>query len=217
MDTSRLDTFVDAAFAFVITLLVISFDELPSNSQELLDAAKQIPAFAASFAALMMFWRKHRNWSRRYGLESSQTIFCSLTLIFVVLVYVYPLRMLFEGLFSQISGGYLVTSYEMNSYADIRIMFVFYSVGFIAMSLLIFWLYRVSLKHKDELALSQFELRISKIEQQLSMFSILFGILSIVIAYSVPEPMVVLSGYIYFVLIPFLYLPKYLNKRKYGE
>ena len=31
LEVTRLDTFVDAAFAFVLTLLVISFDAIPSN------------------------------------------------------------------------------------------------------------------------------------------------------------------------------------------
>ena len=68
-ESSRLDTFVDAAFAFVLTLLVISFDEIPSSYPEMLEAVKRIPGFAASFAVLMMFWLQHRLWSRRFGLE----------------------------------------------------------------------------------------------------------------------------------------------------
>ena len=130
LEVTRLDTFVDAAFAFVLTLLVISFDAIPSDIPEMLAAVRRIPGFAASFAILMMFWLQHRLWSRRYGLENSKTILYSLTLIFVMLVYVYPLRMVFEGLFSNLSGGYLSTSYRIETYNEMRMMFVFYSVGF---------------------------------------------------------------------------------------
>ena len=63
LEVTRLDTFIDAAFAFVLTLLVISFDEIPSNYAEMMAAVKRIPAFAASFALLMMFWLPHRRWS----------------------------------------------------------------------------------------------------------------------------------------------------------
>ena len=31
LEVTRLDTFIDAAFAFVLTLLVISFDEIPQT------------------------------------------------------------------------------------------------------------------------------------------------------------------------------------------
>ncbi len=63
LEVTRLDTFIDAAFAFVLTLLVISFDEIPSNYAEMMAAVKRIPAFVASFALLMMFWLPHRRWS----------------------------------------------------------------------------------------------------------------------------------------------------------
>lgn len=55
LEVTRLDTFIDAAFAFVLTLLVISFDEIPSNYAEMMAAVKRIPAFSASFAIIMMF------------------------------------------------------------------------------------------------------------------------------------------------------------------
>ena len=133
LEVTRLDTFIDAAFAFVLTLLVISFDEIPSNHAEMLAAVKRIPGFAASFAILMMFWLQHRRWSRRYGLENYKTISLSLALIFVVLVYVYPLRMVFEGMFASLSGGYLSPSLRIETYDELRTLFVFYSVGFFAM------------------------------------------------------------------------------------
>ncbi len=40
LQVTRLDTFIDAAFAFVLTLLVISFDEIPSNYAEMMAAVK---------------------------------------------------------------------------------------------------------------------------------------------------------------------------------
>ncbi len=128
LEVTRLDTFIDAAFAFVLTLLVISFDQIPSSNAEMIDAAKRVPAFAASFATLMLFWLEHRNWSRRYGLENSRTIGLSLALIFVVLVYVYPLRTLFEGMFFSLSDGFFPASFQIESFADLRTMFVTYSV-----------------------------------------------------------------------------------------
>lgn len=163
LEVTRLDTFVDAAFAFVLTLLVISFDEIPETFPEMLEAAKRIPGFAASFAVLMMFWLQHRRWSRRYGLENFATILQSLTLIFVVLVYVYPLRMIFEGMFANLSGNWLPTSYQIETYNELRMIFVFYSVGFLAMSLLVSQLYRTAQQSANLLALNQVELRKTRI------------------------------------------------------
>ena len=52
---SRLETFADAAFAFAVTLLVISFDQIPTTYEELIGALKSVPAFAASFTIIVMF------------------------------------------------------------------------------------------------------------------------------------------------------------------
>ena len=91
-ENTRLETFVDAAFAFTLTLLVISFDEVPKSFEELIYALRFIPAFLASFALLMMFWFAHRSWSRRYGLDTTGASLISMFLVFVLLVYVFPLR-----------------------------------------------------------------------------------------------------------------------------
>ena len=197
LDVTRLDTFIDAAFAFVLTLLVISFDEIPSTYAEMLAAVKRIPGFAASFAMLMMFWLQHRRWSRRYGLENSKTILLSLTLMFVVLVYVYPLRMIFEGMFFGLSGGYLPSSFRIETDDELRMIFVFYSVGFSAMSLLISQLYRTVMRSSTMLALNHLELRTTRIVMQEWALAASFGLLSILLALVVAVAWVETAGYVY--------------------
>ena len=214
LEVTRLDTFVDAAFAFVLTLLVISFDAIPSNYPEMLAAVRRIPGFAASFAILMMFWLQHRLWSRRYGLENFKTILHSLTLIFVMLVYVYPLRMIFEGLFSNLSGGFLSTSYQIETYDQLRMIFVFYSVGFLAMSLLVSQLYRTARHSSTSLALNQIELRKTRIKVDVWAIAASFGLLSILLALTLPDAWVVAAGYIYFASIPAMRLPAFLDRRR---
>ena len=51
-ESARLDNFVDGAFAFAITLLVISGADLPKDVAALEHAPRGIPAFAACFALL---------------------------------------------------------------------------------------------------------------------------------------------------------------------
>jgi uncharacterized membrane protein len=217
MEVTRLDTFIDAAFAFVLTLLVISFDELPSNYSEMLAAAKRIPGFAASFAILMMFWLQHRRWSRRYGLENLKTILFSLALIFVMLVYVYPLRMIFEGMFANLSGGYLPTSYRLESYTELRMIFVFYSTGFFAMALLLAQLYRAAISNSALLALNQWELRRTRIDMQIWGLGASLGLLSVLLALVLPDAWIVVAGYMYFAFFLLSRIPARLDRRKNGE
>ena len=67
-EVTRIEAFVDAAFAFAVTLLVISLD-VPENARAMIEALKGVPAFAASFSLLAMIWWAHASWSRRYGLD----------------------------------------------------------------------------------------------------------------------------------------------------
>ena len=75
MEMTRLETFIDAAFAFAISMLVIAAQQIPDNIQTLLAAFKNVPTFVCSIAVLGIFWRGHWLWSRRYGLEDGRLDF----------------------------------------------------------------------------------------------------------------------------------------------
>ena len=139
---TRLEAFVDAAFAFAVTLLVISFDGLPTNVDELVLAYKGIPAFAASFVLLAGFWRAHERWSRWYGLDDGHSTTLSLLLVFLVLVYVYPLRMLVGGFFDFVSAGALPAEYVVRGAVDLRWMFGSYAVAYGSLATVVLLLYR---------------------------------------------------------------------------
>ena len=68
---TRIEVFSDAAFAFAVTMLVISLDTIPENFDQLLQALRRVPAFAASFAILVVIWLAHRRWSQRFGLDDT--------------------------------------------------------------------------------------------------------------------------------------------------
>lgn len=72
--STRLEAFTDAAFAFSLTLLVIAGDNVPTSFDEFILALKSIPAFIASAALLLMFWYSHMRWSQRYCLCDTPTI-----------------------------------------------------------------------------------------------------------------------------------------------
>lgn len=214
LEVTRLDTFMDAAFAFVLTLLVISFDEIPANFEEMVVALKRIPGFMASFSVLMMFWLSHRRWSRRYGLETNRAVFLSLAIIFVVLVYVYPLRTIFEAMFAALSSGYFTSDFELSSFADLRGMFLFYSIGSLIMSMLFCDLYRSALRSKEALGLNQAEVLATKVVVMDWFFITIFGVISIAITLLVPDGFVPLAGYIYCLIYPTLVISERVLKSK---
>lgn len=158
--TTRLEGFVDAAFAFAVTLLVISIDSIPDSLPALVEALKGIPAFAVSFIMVVLFWAAYARWSRHYGLDDAPSTLLSLALVFLVLVYVYPLKMLFGTFFAWISDGWFpLPLREVRGYDDIALMFIIYGVVFATLSLLLAGLYAHAWRRRDALHLDAGERR----------------------------------------------------------
>jgi Endosomal/lysosomal potassium channel TMEM175 len=106
-ESARLDNFVDGAFAFAITLLVISGASLPRDVTALEHALRDIPAFAACFLQLVIFWHGHVRWRDAVRLADATSLRLSLILVFFALIFVFPLHLVYAGLFHGISGGAL--------------------------------------------------------------------------------------------------------------
>ena len=155
---TRIETFVDAAFAFVFTMLVISIDEIPKTPQELLLLSRDIPAFLLSASAIGSIWVAHTTWSRTFGLQDSVTLFLSLGLVVLVLIFVYPIKLMIQLTVSYLSQGYLGVELGEMGLSDVTDLFVYFALGLMALSGIIISLYQNSLRHRDELALSDYEL-----------------------------------------------------------
>lgn len=90
---TRVEAICDAMFGFAVTLLVVG--SFAANSyEELIHVLRAFPAFAFSFAILARIWYSHYLYHRRYGLEDRPTIVMNLALMFVVLFFVFPLKIL---------------------------------------------------------------------------------------------------------------------------
>lgn len=131
---TRLETFVDAAFAFAVTLLVVSFDAMPTSFAELYEALRRLPAFLAGFAILAMFWHSHYRFSRRFGLEDGTVVTLSMALVAATLFYVYPLRMVMSAAMHHLTGGWAPSEFGVGSFTEFRLIFVIYGVGFAALA-----------------------------------------------------------------------------------
>lgn len=90
-EISRVEGLSDAVFGFAITLLAISL-EVPKTSAEVLHALRGVGAFAVTFLLLFNMWRMQYTFFRRYGLEDKKVVLLTGMLLFVLLVFVYPLK-----------------------------------------------------------------------------------------------------------------------------
>src|SRR5881392_1578688 len=105
MEMTRLETFIDAASAFAISMLVIAANQVPDNVTALLAAFRNVPAFVCSIAVLGIFWRGHWLWSRRYGLEDGGSRLISWAMIVTILIFVYPLKAIFGAMWFLLTSG----------------------------------------------------------------------------------------------------------------
>src|SRR5882672_8351933 len=94
-EITRLEGFTDAVFAFAVTLLVVSL-EVPRTFSELANVMKGFVAFALCFAMLVLLWKEHVVYFRRYGLQTPVVVLLNCLLLFIILFYVYPLKFLFS-------------------------------------------------------------------------------------------------------------------------
>lgn len=90
-EISRIEGLSDAVFGFAITLLAISL-EVPKTSAEVLHALRGVVAFAVTFFLLFNVWRMQYTFFRRYGLEDKKIVMLTGALLFVLLLFVYPLK-----------------------------------------------------------------------------------------------------------------------------
>jgi uncharacterized membrane protein len=200
MEMTRLETFVDATFAFAITTLVIAGQSVPANVSELLGAFRNVPAFIASTLVLGLFWRGHWLWSRRFGLEDGTSIVISWALLLTILIYIYPMKMVFDGMWYLLSGHRFGQPINIGTVSNARTLFAVYAAGFIAISTEIFLLNLRAWKLRAPLRLDAVELRVTTGELAGWMIPIVVGVISLVLALTLPSGTIVWSGWIYFSL-----------------
>ena len=220
---TRVDAFVDAAFAFAVTLLVISIGHLPTSVEDLVQALRGVPAFAASFYVIARFWLAHRSWSRHYGIEDAYGVRLSLALVFLLLVYVYPLRMVAELTLASFSGGSLEeTPIAVHTVTDLRMIYVVFGVGYALTAVIFVLLHRHALALADALALTDAErIRTRTICRRWSGV-IALSCLSVVLAIVLPMgsdqafPCDIVPGVLYLLLIPMIHLIMRRERRELG-
>ena len=208
---TRLEAFVDAAFAFALTLVVIAGNDIPASVDELVLAMKAVPAYAACFLLIMRCWSAHADWSRRYGLDDATSRRLSVLLVFLVLIFVYPMRMVFSSLFNALTVGYLPTGFTINSVADVPAMFIMFAVAFGLLGAVMTALNWHAWRQRDALTLSLHERAQTRFEIMNWGAVPVVAILSLVLALTIParkESGVWLGmpGFVFFLLnlAPFL-------------
>lgn len=205
---TRLEAFVDASFAFTLTLLVIAGDSIPGSLEELQDALKQIPTYVLSFNLIAQFWSAHAKWSRWFGIDDDTSTRLSLFLVLVLLIFVYPLKMVFGAFFHVISGGWLTATFTLQHVDDLLVMFQVFAVGYGILAVVMALLFWHAVRLADALAFTPLERLQARHHRNNWLVVAGFCLVSLLTATFLPEPFrlghwVGLPGYILFGLFVF--------------
>lgn len=183
---NRLDAFVDAAFAFAVTLLVIATAAPPATLDDLALALGRVPASACAFALIAVFWVGHKGFSRLTDRRDTLSNLLSLAIVFTVLVYVYPLRLLTESALFWMSGGRLPGLGIINSYDDLGSLYVLYGLGFAVLATLFALLFRNAVRRADALGVTREGRAAARDYAEIWLILALVGVLSVVLAVVAP-------------------------------
>src|SRR5216683_1696096 len=215
MQMTRLETFIDAAFAFAISMLVIAAQQIPDNIQTLLAAFKNVPTFVCSIAVLGIFWRGHWLWSRRYGLEDGVSILISWAMIVTILIFIYPLKAIFGAMWYFISSGEIGQPFSLHTtVSQARTIFAIYALGLIAISVEILLLNLRAWQLREPLRLNARERLMTRGELSGWSIPVGVGMVSLILALTLPAEQIQWSGWVYFLMCILVPLHEKWWKRK---
>ena len=184
---TRLETFVDAAFAFAVTLLVIAVGKNLETYAELQDALRRVPTFLICFAMLAAIWLAHERHGRRFGLEDRVTNLLSLALVAVVLVFVYPLRMVISSGLAFVTRGWVPSDLALQSVAELETAFRVFGAGYACVSTILLLLNAHALARADALSLDARERLETQREILLCAIALGHALLSIALTFAVAD------------------------------
>ena len=166
---TRLENFSDAVFAFSITLLMISL-EVPKNFTQILELSDELIAFAVTIIPLFIIWQQHRLFFRRYGLDDNKILILNTALLFIVLIFIFPLKFLSLFLvrfYSSLVFGTQTVFGTMINGEQVPMLMIYYGMGALGLVFIFSRFYIHALSKKDELELNTYEVRYTEYYKRL--------------------------------------------------
>ena len=186
--------------------LVVSL-AVPDSFDKLVSTLAGIPAFAASFAGLAYIWYVQYSYFRQYDFEDAWVVVLNLVLLFVILIYVYPLKFLYAALFNQV---------QLRAGQPSQ-LFVIYGVGFAAVFILLALLYVHAYRSRRALGLDALQVYETRAGILRYAGTAAVGVLSAILALALPEQTSV-AGFSYFLIaVPQAVTGRMLGRRRRAE
>lgn len=180
--------------------------------------------FGICVVLLMVIWYQHYLFFLKYGLQDANIVSINTILIFLILVYVYPLkflaRFLFESVAAIATGNFDVFRATFTDFSpdNMAFLMVFYGLGAFSIFAILAWMYHYALKKKDDLHLNAYEQFSTRAARSSNLLMATLPLLSAIIAWLGNNAnfwTFTISGFIYFLYTPMMFtFSAIMNKRK---
>lgn len=149
-EVTRIEAFSDAVFAFAVTLLIMSL-EVPHDYKELMSDMKGILPFGLCFLIVFTVWYNQNLFFRRYGLHDLVTITLNAILLFLVLMYMFPLKYLMAMIFR---NGFVMHPEQQG---EVKTLLSLYCGGFLVFNVIFTLMYWNAYRRGDHIGLTEVE------------------------------------------------------------
>lgn len=210
-EVSRVEGFSDAVFAFALALLVVS-TEMPGSVADLLTRLRSLPAFALSYTILTYLWYSHHVYFRRYGLQTPGIVALNGVLLFVVLVYTYPLKALPALVIAAMTGFGGDQVLRVGTMNEAKALMAIYSGGFGAVFLLLALMTGIALRRQESLGLDAAEVLETRAAIWSQLLQVGIAVLSLVLL--LLSSGIALAGWIYLLMAPVMTINSRYWKRR---
>jgi uncharacterized membrane protein len=179
----------------------------------MMETMKGTLSFAVCFALLFQIWNNQNVFFRRYGINDTYTLFLNAILLFVVLIYTYPLKFLFELIFrgpTYLHDGQVMQKLQTGQLQPLMLL---YGTGFMVNYVLFYLMYRHAGKCAKEIDLSAVEQFETKTIAGINLICAFVCTFVMSITFLVPAEYAGVTAFLYF-LIGFAYMIWYSYRGK---
>ncbi|QNL18605.1 DUF1211 domain-containing protein [Hyphobacterium sp. CCMP332] len=201
-DVTRVENFSDIVFALSLTLIVAS--SVPTTFDNLISLWREAIAVAMCFALVLLIWSKHHAFHRRYGLDDGPTVLLNAVVLFLIMIFAYPLKFLALFLVNFFTGYYR-SGAEIAAVLpleQVQWFIVIYALGYAAVFGVFALLYAHALKRADDLELSPAERILTRLEVHQGLAAIAISGLAALTALLLPDQFSPMGGCVYFLIGP---------------
>jgi uncharacterized membrane protein len=194
---SRLENLSDIVFALVLTLAALQ--SIPSSFSELIGLWRGALSIAICFALVLLIWRTHHVFFRRYGLDDGWVTGLNALLLFLVLIYIYPLKFMTDFVVSYFTGGFdnVEEITGILTLSQVPVLYAVYGGFFGAVYGVFALLHTHALRRADDLELTPVERSWTRFEIEFAIGTVVLSLAVIALAFILPEPLAAFSGMLF--------------------